>query len=388
MIKKYSLLILTGIVLASCVSSQKMLQRGQYDRAIDKSAKKLAKKPNNEKELYVLREAFELANMFDLERIEFLEKEGLEESQVEIYQLYERLNRRQDKIRRLPSQVRSQFTFVNYDDDIIESKAAAADISYDSAVAFLEQGGRQNARIAYQQFETANNIYPGYRDVDDKLIEAHTKGINHALFVIENQSDRVLPENFDEELRKATLKELNTFWLNFDTYENPDLDYSYFLVLNIREIEISPETVDRRTFTESREIQDGTRYDLDQNGNVRKDSLGNDIRVPNMVTVSAEVTETTQSKAALVGGSLDIYEIATDQLIKTDNIAVEAVFEHFSAEYSGSSDALSEESKQKVERRMIPFPGTEAMLLDAARLLKDQSKTIIARNRRMLETVR
>lgn len=388
MMKKYSLLILTGIVLASCVSSQKMLQRGQYDRAIDKSAKKLAKKPNNEKELYVLQEAFELANLFDLERIEFLEKEGLEESQVEIYQLYEQLNQRQNKVRRLPSQVRNQFTFVNYDDDIIESKAAAADISYNSALAFLEDGGRENARIAYQQFETANNIYPGYRDINDRMLEAHEKGMNNALFVIENESERVLPEDFDEELRKATLKELNTFWLNFDTYENPDLDYDYFLVLNIKDIEISPETVDRSSYTESKEIQDGTRYDLDDNGNVRKDSLGNDIRVPNLVTVSAEITETVQTKSALVGGSLDIFEIATDQLIKTDNIAVEAVFEHFSAEYSGSSDALSEESLQNIEQRMIPFPGTEAMLLDAAALLKEQSKTIIARNRRMLETVR
>ncbi|MEX2347553.1 MAG: hypothetical protein WD604_18150 [Balneolaceae bacterium] len=384
MMKKYSFLILISIFMASCMSSQKMLQRGQYDRAIEKSAGKLAKKPGNEKELNVLTEAFELANMFDLERIEFLEKEGLDESHVEIYDLYEQLNRRQNIVRRLPSQVRSQFSFVNYDDNIIESKAAAANISYRRGLDYLRQGGRINARRAYSEFETANSIYPGYEDVNDMLVEAHQLGISHSLFMIENESEMILPEDFDEELRKVSLKDLNTFWLNFDTNEN-DLDYNFFLVLSIKEIDISPESVDRRTYTETREIQDGMKYDLDENGNVKKDSLGNDIRVPNMVTVSAEVQESVQQKTALVGGSLDIYDIVTDQLVKTDRISVEAVFSHSSAEFSGNSEALSEETARFAERSPVPFPGNEAMLMDAASLLKEQSKSIISRNRRMLE---
>ncbi|MEX0647337.1 MAG: hypothetical protein WEA56_16530 [Balneolaceae bacterium] len=384
MMKKYSFLILISIFMASCMSSQKMLQRGQYDRAIEKSAGKLAKKPGNEKELNVLTEAFELANMFDLERIEFLEKEGLDESHVEIYDLYEQLNRRQNIVRRLPSQVRSQFSFVNYDDNIIESKAAAANISYRRGLDYLRQGGRINARRAYSEFETANSIYPGYEDVNDMLVEAHQLGISHSLFMIENESEMILPEDFDEELRKVSLKDLNTFWLNFDTNEN-DLDYNFFLVLSIKEIDISPESVDRRTYTETREIQDGMKYDLDENGNVKKDSLGNDIRVPNMVTVSAEVQESVQQKTALVGGSLDIYDIVTDQLVKTDRISVEAVFSHSSAEFSGNSEALSEETARFAERSPVPFPGNEAMLMDAASLLKEQSKSFISRNRRMLE---
>ena len=70
----------------------------------------------------MLKEAYELANTFDQERIDFLELEGLEESSVEIYQLYEQMNYRQNKVRRLPSQIRNQFTFVNYDQMIVDSK--------------------------------------------------------------------------------------------------------------------------------------------------------------------------------------------------------------------------------------------------------------------------
>lgn len=383
--KKTGIILLLALFVISCASSQKMLERGQYDRAIDRSTERLMKRPNNAKELEVLKEAFYLANLFDKERIEFLELEGLEESWVEIYMLYEQLSHRQNKIRRLPTQIRSQFEFQNYDQQIVDSKAAAADVSYRRGLEYLEKGDRLSARLAYNEFATAAGIYPGYREVNRNLQLAEQLGRNQALFMIENNSGMVLPEFFDSEIRKVTLHELNTLWLNFDTYENQNTEYDYFIVLNVTDISFSPETLDRRTFTETREIQDGMKYELDRNGNVKKDSLGNDIRVPNMVNVSAEITQTTQLKSAVVGGSLDFYNLHTDQLVRTDNIAVEAVFSHKYGEYSGDRRALSEELQRIVRGSRIPFPSNESMMMDAAQLLKERSKVIVQRNRRMLE---
>jgi hypothetical protein len=383
--KKLSYLLIISFFLISCNSSQKMLERGQYDRAIDRATEKLMKKPNNSKELGVLKEAYELANMFDKERIEFLELEGREESWVEIYELYEQLNWRQNKVRRLPSQIRNEFTFYNYDNEIVESKMAAAEVSYKRGIEFLEQGDKMSARQAYNEFDRAAQIYPGYEDVDQKLYESHQLGMNHALYFIENNSGMVLPEFFDIEMKKTTLKDLNTHWLNFDTYENENTDYDYFLVLNITEIAYSPETVERRIYSESKEIQDGLRYELDENGNVKKDSTGNDIQVPNMVTVTAEITESEQKKTAFVAGSLDIFDLRSDQLIRTETASVEAVFQHRYGEFTGNREALSEETEEIIGGRAVPFPGNEQMLMDATELLKDRSKTVISRNRRLLE---
>ncbi|HMB97066.1 MAG TPA: hypothetical protein VKM36_01180 [Balneolaceae bacterium] len=383
--KKLSYLLIISFFLISCNSSQKMLERGQYDRAIDRATEKLMKKPNNSKELGVLKEAYELANMFDKERIEFLELEGREESWVEIYELYEQLNWRQNKVRRLPSQIRNEFTFYNYDSEIVESKMAAAEVSYKRGIDFLEQGDKMSARQAYNEFERAAQIYPGYEDVDQKLYESHQLGMNHALYFIENNSGMVLPEFFDVEMKKTTLKDLNTHWLNFDTYENENTEYDYFLVLNVTEIAYSPETVERRIYSESKEIQDGLRYELDEDGNVKKDSTGNDIQVPNMVTVTAEITESEQKKTAFVAGSIDIYDLRSDQLIRTESASVEAVFQHRYGEFSGNRKALSEETEEIIGGRAVPFPGNEQMLMDATDLLKSRSKTVISRNRRLLE---
>jgi len=382
--KAVYLILLIGFGV-SCVSSQKLLQRGEYDRAIVKSAEKLQKKPGNSKELGVLKEAFYLANTFDLERIEFLKLEGLEDSWIEIYQIYEQLDRRQHLVRRLPSMVRSQFEFVNYAELIIEARSEAAGVSYERGVELLERGDRFSARQAYGEFNRVIQIYPAFLNVDHLIHESHSLGTNNILFGVENNSGMVLPSQFEAEMQRIALKDLNTSWLNFDTYDDPDLFYDYFVSLNIKNISVSPERVEINRFSESKEIENGERFKMDENGNVMKDSLGNDIKVPNIVTVTAEVVESVQKKSAFVSGSLDFYDLRTDQLVKTDNISVESVFAHHSAIAIGNSKALSEETQKKLGQHPVSFPSNEAMLINSVDLVKERSRRVLASNRRMLE---
>lgn len=383
--KKIIAAILVGGLLLSCASSQKLLEKGKYEKAINKSAEKLRKDPGDNDELRVLKEAYYQANRIDKDRIEFLEEEGRDQNWLEIYNLYVRLDNRQDKVEALPQRVRSEFDFVDYDDEIIESKETAASVAYDRGMRLLRKGGKVNAREAYYNFEEAYNIYPDYKDVRQRIDQAHFRGMNHVLFAMENNSEVLLPEDFDAELRKVALKELNTLWVNFDTNEDTTKAYDYLVVLNIKNIAISPEQSETETYTESREIQDGMRYVFDENGNVKKDSLGNDIRVPNIVEVTAEVKERIQRKSARVAGSLEYISLFDDQLVKTDDISVEAVFEHFSASAVGNEKALSEESREKINSRPIPFPSDEVMLMDASALLKNRAKALVSNSRNILE---
>ncbi|MFU8813179.1 MAG: hypothetical protein ACNA78_09435 [Balneolaceae bacterium] len=381
-----TILLLTFFVI-SCNSSQKMLERGQYDRAIDRATEKLMKKPSNDKELRVLKEAYELANTFDLEQIELLELEGRPESSVEIFFLYSQLAERQNKVRRLPAQVRNQFEFVNYNQLLVETRSNAVSASYQRGLELLNRGDKASAREAYAEFSQVEALFPGYEDVRLQMREAEHQGRNTALLVVENNSGNIIPDFFDEELRKVALRDISTRWIHFDTHDTGEIDYDYLLMLNIQQIDFSPETIDRETYSVSEEIQDGMKYDVDRNGNVRKDSLGNDIRVPNMITVEAEVSEVMQHKAAVVGGSLDIYELATDQLIRTDNLGVEAVFQHKFATHRGDIRALSDSTRRLTRLRQVPFPSNEQILLDASHLLKERAKVVVRRNRHLLESV-
>ncbi|MBD3616275.1 MAG: hypothetical protein HUJ22_06830 [Gracilimonas sp.] len=386
MLNRIFILAITVSLLTGCNSSEKLLQKGQYDRAIDKAVEKLRKKPNDDQELYVLKEAYTKANSFDMDQIEFLEKEGREENYVKIFLLYERLDNRQDRIKTLPSSLMSEFTIIDYDEQLIESKSQAAEISYEKGLQYLELGGRENARRAYYEFERVKSIYSDYREVNQMLREAEYLGTNQVLFVIENNSEVVLPARFESELMKIGLSDLNNNWIKYSVYEDEDQKYDYFIVLNINDINVTPERIEKEKITEEKEVQDGTKYVLDERGNVKKDSLGNDIREPNYITVSAEISKVRQVKEAIVGGTLDYIDLRTDQLVKTENIGVTALFEHMSASYTGDERALSKESKDMVNSEMAPFPNNELMLLDAANLLKEHAKEIMYRNRRLLSS--
>ena len=53
------------------------------------------------------------------------------------------------------------------------------------------------------------------------------------------------------------------------------------MIVNFRQINISPEQVKEKQFIKEKQIKDGTKTLLDANGNVVKDSLGNPIKVDN-----------------------------------------------------------------------------------------------------------
>lgn len=386
MLKRLFVVLFSVILFTGCNSSEKLLQKGEYDRAVEKAVKKLRKDPGNDKELYVLKEAYTKANTFDMDQITFLEKEGRSENYVRIYELYGRLDRRQDKIKTLPSRLLNEFRIIDYDDELISSKEQAAETSYQQGLEFLDMGGRENARRAYYEFGNVQDLYPNYKDVNELQREAAYLGTNQVLFVVENNSEIMLPERFEAELLKISLDDLNNRWIQYSVYENVDIQYDYFVALNINRISMSPEGLEREKYIESIEIQDGTKYVLDQKGNVMKDSLGNDIKVPNMITVSAEVQTQRQFKEATIGGSLDYIDLRTNQLVKSENIGVTAVFEHVSGAFTGDERALSDDSREIIERGTVPFPNDEFMLMDAATLLKERAKDIMYRNRELLSS--
>ena len=383
--KKIGYLLLFISLFYGCASSKKLLEKGEYDKAIAKSAKALKKDPNDSKQMNILQEAYSQANMFDNEQIGFLKKENRGDNWFKIYIIYSRLKKREDIIRSLPPQDRNQFTLVNYDNQIIHSKKQAVSNFYQQGLALLNKGGKQNARVAYQDFIKVHNIYPNYKNINHLIDESHFHGINNILFRIKNNSNVILPENFNSELEKISLKGLNTMWLNYDTYDDTTISYDYYIVLNINHIKVSPETINNKIYVDKKKIQDGMKYVLDANGNVKRDSAGNDIKVPNWIIAKAKVKETIQHKAAKIGGTIDYVDLYSNQLIKSEPVSIKSIFNHYSAVFQGNKKALSKSSREIIGGHPVKFPSDKRMLLDAAQLLKDQSKTIIYRNRKLLE---
>jgi hypothetical protein len=372
-------------ILTGCISSKKYLDRGQYDMAIQKSVKKLKKKPSNTKEIEVLQRAYQLANNSDKEKINYLKLEGNPDIWEDVYAIYMRMKTRQDLVKTLPQLWLPggrpvKFDFVNYDEEIVSAKRKAAEYYYAKGISLLQKNTREAAREAYYSFMNVKKFFKDYKDTDAKISEAINKGTSYVLFRMENNSGTIIPQAFQDEMFKISLHHLNRQFIQYHTTPLNDIYYDYTILLTIKSIDISPEGVKEVHYTESKEIQDGFQYVLDDKGNVKKDSLGNDIKVPKFKTITCNVIELQQTKAARVFGTVDFINNNTKQLLNTVPLNAESYFQNFAATAQGDLNALSPETAKKLGNRPMPFPSNADMIMRCSETIKNMAKSYIDNN--------
>jgi hypothetical protein len=362
------------------------LQKGDYDKAISKSVKILTKKPDKIDEISNLEKAFSMANKKDIENIKQLKLSGQADIYDKVVFHYDRLIDRQEIVERLPDQLLSKIRFkhTDYSTELVESKKKAAEFFNAHANNLMKTGDKLDARQAYDEYNRVKEYFPGYYQIDQKINEAESRGTNNVIFIIENESRTAMPEDFEDELLKVSLKSLNKKWINFDTYRADRTDYDYSIYLSIKQIVTSPEIIKEIHYDEKKTVSDGFDYVLDGNGNVKKDSSGNDIKVPKYKVISCHVTETKMSKNASVSGSLDFYDNRTNQLIKTLPVSSSFVFDYSFATAQGNLKALKKETRDIIGLRIVPFPSDLQMIFDTNEDLKSRVKSIIASNRKIL----
>lgn len=362
------------------------MQIGQYDFAIQKAVQRLAKKPTKEKFIVILDKSYKNANQQNLDRINFLKATGEPDIWDEVFDNYGTMKRRQEFVKTLPNNVLTAISFksTNYDQEIIEAKKKAAEYFYAHGNKLLEKGDKASVRLAYEEYLKVKVYYQEYKDIDAQILKAKTLGISQVLFKMQNTSGIPLPANFEEELTKISLTDLNGLWVNYDTKEVQNRSYDYLIKVDIKGILVSPESVKETEHTESKDVQDGWQYMLDKNGNVMKDSLGNDIKSPKYKTITCLVIESYQKKTAIITANIDYLNNITKQLVKTNPISSQALFDHIAVRTVGNIEALKPETKQKIGSTPVPFPTDPAMILMADDILKNMTRDIIRANKYLI----
>ena len=385
-----ALFTLVSFFLNACVSPQKLVEQGNYDSAIIQSVKKLSGKKNKKvKYVLALEEAFEKATRRDMQRAEMLKRENRPENWAEINAIYRGIRKRQERIEPLlplvdQEGIKANFRFVRVDGLERESKEKAAAYLYDQAQELLvdaRQGDKYAARQAFTTLEKIDNYYRDYKDKRYLMNQAKDLGMVHILFKMQNNARVILPSDFERELKRISVRDMDSEWKTFHLRPVSGLNFDYSVVMNITDVEVSPAMVKERVYEDSREIEDGFVYVLDENGNVAKDSLGNDIKEPNFVIVRAKVLETFQNKFAAVEGRLEIIDNRNNQLVDSKPLAVEAIFENYASTFRGDDRALSKESKRRIGNQPLPFPTDEAMIFQAAEQLKPLIKNKMSKTR-------
>ena len=385
--KKFLLFTVLLSVLVSCSGRkqiEKALHSGNYNQAIQDALKKLENnKDKKRKQDYVmlLEDAYAKANERDLLNIKHLKKDGNPEHYKTIYDLYLNLNARQEAVKAvLPLQINGRDIKIklnDYTDAIVESREKVSDYMYDKGLDLLESDDKYTIRQAYDVFKYIERINPNYEDTRSLLQEAHERGTEFVIVTIENQTNQIIPRRLEDDLLNFDTYGLNQFWIVYHANSNPQIDYDYAMQLQLKRINISPEELHEKQLLREKQIVDGWKYQLDDAGNVMKDSLGNDIKIDNIVNVRARYFEFNQFKSTQVIANVVYIDLKTNQVLDAFPIDSEFVFENRFATVRGDERALTNEDLNIVRNRRVPFPSNEQMVYDTGEDLKITLKNII-----------
>ncbi len=386
--KKFTFILIGFLLLNACNSTKKVektISKGDYDHAIEISVKKLSKnKGSKKKQKYIvlLEDAYAKAvnrNLNDLKQFELNSNPAIIE---QIYETYVTLDNRQELIKPiLPLHILNEnrdanFVLMDYSYKLSSAKKSLSDYLYANAKKLLQNNSIEDAREAYNNLEYLNKISPNFKDVNQLLEEAHFKGTNFVFVALKNQTNQVIPIRLEDDLLNFNAYGLDKFWTVFHSEKENNIDYNYQLSLLFKQIDVSPERfVEKQTKLE-REIKDGFEYALDANGHVKKDSLGNAIKVDKYITVKSNFYEIHQEKACHINTEIEITD-KHNKLIESFPLESEFVFINDFAEMDGDIRALDSFQKELIKKQEIPFPSDEQIIFDTGEDLKTKLKDYI-----------
>ena len=386
--KKLLLFTTLFLVLASCSSKkqiEKALHSGNYDQVIQDALRKLENNKDKERKqdfVLMLEDAFYKAVERDLNDINHLKKDGNKENFKIIYEKYIDMNARQEAIKPvLPLQIGGKtlkLKFKDYSDDIIASRNELADYMYDKGLALLETDDKSSLRDAYDIFNYIDRIYPNYENTKSLLQEAHDRGTEYVIVNIENQTNLVIPQRLEADLLNFDTYGLNQFWIVYHSNANKAIDYDYGMQLQLKRINISADQLHERELLREKEIVDGWKYQLDTAGNVAKDSLGNDIKIDNVINVRARYFEFNQFKSTQVIANVVYKDLKGQRILDAFPIESQFVFENKFATIRGDKRALNRDEISLLNNRKEYFPTDAQMIFDTGEDLKMKLKQIIS----------
>jgi len=166
------LLFFTAVMLFSCNTGKKALQRGDYYEATIQSVKHLRSNSDSKKAIETVEQSYPLALDYYRQKVDEISTSSSPDKYFSIVEIYTKLNSLADEISRCPAALEVVKPVVYFHDQLNKATDLAVGEQYNVGLALLKTGSIEDARSAYKKFEWVSATKPGYADVNQKLAEA------------------------------------------------------------------------------------------------------------------------------------------------------------------------------------------------------------------------
>ena len=364
--KRFIYILATLLFITSCKSIEKMVESGQYDKALRYGVDKL-RGEENKKTKYVrgLEKAYAKLNDQDLREIKHLELSGRNNRYDRIVSIYQNMEDRQNYVMPLLPLISengylAEIKITDYTSIIHEASVAASEHHYKRAIRHLnrakEYGDKIEARNAYDMFEDAQFYFSDYKDSYTLRQEAYELGQSRILVEQYTHGSNIAFDHTLDIISQINVNRLNSKWEKFYLNEVENTTYNYVATMEV--IDILPGTERERlhTYVETNRVIDGEVPMKDRSGNVITDTLGNIIYTDRYIDVTATINEIQREKIAQMNGRLVIVDALTNQHINSIPINVTHEFVDYACTFNGDERALSEPTNKRIKPNVAPFP--------------------------------
>ncbi len=340
---------------------------GEFDKAIDKTISELKKTKNKKKKNQyelILTDIYDRSVINSKDKISRFKKDGNPEFFDDIYFEYEKLIIRQNKLKNISSE-RLNFRY------------KTSDYFLEISNSLISNDNKFYYRKAHNYLTIIETINPNYLQTRSLIELCSVEGKDNILLTVLNESKSVLFEDLENDILNIKGYDLNSTWISFftknDSFEGK---YDFYIDLAFKSFIISPERLVQREGSREKNIVDGLTYQLDAEGNVMKDSLGNDIKIDKLIKISVKTIESIQSKSARVLAEIRFLD-KKKNIIDKFPLESEFWFRNRFLEYDGDKRVLTNDEIKLSKKRFMPFPPDEVLILNNSENIKRKMKNII-----------
>ncbi|HPG10085.1 MAG TPA: hypothetical protein PLU37_01045 [Chitinophagaceae bacterium] len=182
-LKLYTIIFLGfGTILLSCASAKKLYEKGNYDEAVEKAAKKLQKDPHDVKLQDLILDAYAFAVKDHEDRIQNYSLSNNELKWEWMYHEYADLQKLYDAIFNAPD-VFDLVKPIDYSSHIIVNREKAAAVRFDRGIAFMQHYDKESYRNAYREFKYALQLDPGKVEAAQMKEEAYEYAVTNIALI-------------------------------------------------------------------------------------------------------------------------------------------------------------------------------------------------------------
>ena len=378
MLKK---LIITAFIalffLTACSSSKQQFEKGNYEKAVALSIKKLRKKPDNSKQKAILKAAYGYAVQVSEQKIKQQQQSTDRFKWDAVIAQYRKMQQLYTDLLQCPGCL-AVVSPVDFQNELNEALTAGAQVYVEEGQKALATKEKEGGRLAYRHFAQAKAYQNNYGNIDRMLNDARIQGTE----VIGVSRIPVSSKGL----------ELNTaFFLQQLTQAMNDLNYFFAVFAPVEQLveqQQVPDQVVDLSFddyyigqTYVKEIRESLVRDSVKVGEVT-DSLGKKYAVYGEVKADLQRYEKTIESGGLL--NIAIVDPNTQSILFQQKIPSTTVWKNDWATYQGDKRALTKEELVLTQEKELLPPPPQDLFYSFTRPLFDQTANLLRRRYRYL----